>query len=276
MTVHIGIVGDSGDEGVIFCDSQASGEESEYHGVQKLFLGDDFLIGCAGSMAVIHRLFETLESQNVTADQLCDTVERFVVEDLTEAARHQFEVIALAANNSGIRVLTPSLFNAFGPPESFSCIGSGQTFVYRELSYEQKHRIERDTTTLAHLLLAVDNYAEAANESLTVDDWHLVGILFGGRAYLTGHPEIRPSFVSSQVRKDWSKNSQFYEEIRSLVEQIRSEISTSYAGFSAVQNGTLDQQSFPLFEASSNAVRNNLSILQTKLIEFTKWFDSVR
>ena len=84
----------------------------------------------------------------------------------------------------------PAVFTRIGRPSRFGSIGSGSEFVHRAFSQYGRLGINIPLDEIADLVVAVEDLAKAADESLTVDDSFMVGIVTNNRSYLMGDRRI--------------------------------------------------------------------------------------
>ena len=248
MTVHIAVSLPNSSAAVIYSDSQASTLTEEVHGAQKLYAGEDYLVGCAGSVAIIDRLFQHLhENANLDAHGLIRFVEQFLADELVPESRKMIEIVAITPSGgveAAIQQYAPSLFTHFGRRTSFCSIGSGAANVTRAMTRDQKNGISHLIASIVDLMVTADNLAEAAAESLTVDELHLVGILRNGRTYLLGHREIKARFLAPVLSQTgaWTTVSNAFEEVRAIVNTIKSETVVAQQTASVIRVGGLQAQ----------------------------------
>jgi hypothetical protein len=280
MTVHIAS-SDSAGNAVIFADSQASTKSSEFHGVQKLFVGEDFIVGCAGTVVIIEALFQRLQSTpNVTASNVTTMIEQFVDQQVSYAYRSQIAILALtpSAGNPAIQQWMPEVFNHFGSRVTWATIGSGSEFVDQARTRERKIGIERSSVTLHDMLVMIDDYAESANESLTVDDQHLVGFLRNDKAYIFGHLSISPQYSRVPQLLDqaiWTRASSEFDIVRAMISPIKSSLLVAQTALSPIQTGTfVSSVRVPDLEACNSAIATHRAQLEAQLDAFCAWYDT--
>lgn len=135
MTVHVATSLSDSTIAVIYSDSQGSGEAEESHGIQKLYAGEDYLVGCAGSLLIVQRLFRHLHAQaHLDAAGLIAFVERFVTDEVRPESRRLLDVVAITPSGGlepAIQRLVPSVFAHFDARTALCSIGSGADFVHR-------------------------------------------------------------------------------------------------------------------------------------------------
>jgi hypothetical protein len=233
---------------VVIADSQASTDRSESHGTQKLFAGEDFLIGAAGNMAIIRSLFDELQTGSRTnngvpimAASLEGCVTRFFQQEVQQAACPLVSILAISPSIDAraVRPFYPGLFRNFSRPTNFSAIGSGAEFVDRARQVHGQLGITFPEDSLADLLIAGEYYANAANESLTVDDCLHAGILIGGRAYLFGDPRIGLTHCNPALPSGWMGLAGSFAVLLQEIQTIRSEFQNVHRVFSALRTGNL-------------------------------------
>ncbi|HVA50917.1 MAG TPA: hypothetical protein VNH11_31535 [Pirellulales bacterium] len=281
MTVHIAASLRDGSEAVIFSDSQASSAVDEYHGEQKLYAGSDFVVGCAGSVSIIRHLFEVLHATpHVAAGNVANFIEEFLRDEVRPAMHSELHVLLLTdggGNCAAIRQFSPDTFTRFGGRVDFCSIGSGADFVYRAIGRDSKNGIAHALSSLTDLILAAENLAEAANESLTVDDLHLVGLLRHRRSYLMGHRAVPPQFAVQQLLDPsvWTKVSNEFEQLLALVKTIRSEVSIAQGTASLIKTSSLQVPNAQQLLAASHAVGLTRAALQSRIDAYCAWYDAL-
>ena len=136
-------------------------------------------------------------------------VQTFLEQRVRYEAQGEVELILATPNADDLAIQTfePRIFNGFGKRRNFDTIGSGAEFVHRAIGRDQAIGIVFNNTSLAHLLVQIGYFAEAANESLTVDDKFLLGILANNRTYLLGDINIIPSYAPAALTQAWPQAS---------------------------------------------------------------------
>lgn len=281
MTVHIAASLVDSSAAVIYADSQSSTSTDEVHGAQKLYAGEDYLIGCAGSMAIIQRLFQHLDAEaHLDAKGLIGYVEKFVVEEIRPESSRMIDVVAITPSGGpepGIQRFTPSLFLHFGTRTSLCSIGSGAEFVYRAMARDSKNGIPLSMASIVDLMVTADSLAEAANESLTVDDLHMVGLLRNGRTYLLGHRDIKAMHLAPalQAAGVWTTVSHGFEEVRAIVDTIKSETIAAQQNASLIRTGGLQAKHLAALQKSNGAVAASRAALEAKITDYCDWYDKL-
>jgi hypothetical protein len=178
-------------------------------------------------------------------------------------------------NDLAIQTFEPRIFKQFGKRRGFSTIGSGAAFVGSAIARDQQLGRVFNTSSLAHLLVLIAYYAEAANESLTVDDKFLVGFLTNNRTYLIGDRDIVPSYAPLQVTQHWSHASTSFDEIRAILKTLNGEVVEAQRRFSKVRDGSLAMPDMlPLLVASAS-IQNNLHVLAQRVADYRVWYDGI-
>jgi hypothetical protein len=280
MTCHIAMSG--GGAAAMLSDSQGSTDVSEFHGWQKQFVGPDFLLGVAGHGAILDALFDELHDRAhgpdpVTAATICDFVPTFLNDQVRYEAQREVGLILATpdANDRAIQTFEPRTFKRFGKRRSFSTIGSGAAFVHGASERDHQLGMVFNTSSLAHLLVLISYYAEAANESLTVDDKFLIGFLADNKTYLIGDRDIVPTYVPDQVTQHWSQAATSFDSIRAMLKTLNGEVVEAQRRFSKVRDGSLAMPDiFPLL-AASTSIRNNLQTLAQLVADYRVWYDGI-
>lgn len=281
MTVHIAASLPDASAAVIFSDSQASTSTDESHGAQKLYAGEDYLVGCAGSGAIIYRLFEKLhEEAALNAAGLMPFIEQFLQDEINPRARETIEILTLTPSGGpepAIRQFMPSHFLHFGSRATFSSIGSGASFVFRAIKRDGKNGIPFFLDSIVDLMLAADNLAEAATESLTVDDLHLVGILRNGRTYVLGHRDIVRTFFAPALSTvaAWTLVSQGLEEVVAIVDTIKAEVTNGQRTVSNMRKGAITAHDLHLLQNSNQAIAQSRAALDARINAYCGWYDAL-
>ena len=103
-------------------DSQMSTERVEYHGIQKQFVGNDFLLGGAGNHLIIAQVFDSLRDPAtgdciVEQDQIVSHVTKFLELKVTNRAIVTVSFLLVRPNpGNGYRIdlLLPATFRTAG------------------------------------------------------------------------------------------------------------------------------------------------------------------
>jgi ATP-dependent protease HslVU (ClpYQ) peptidase subunit len=271
MTCHVAIRGSDGL--VLFSDTQASSADTQYHGVQKQFVGSDFVLGCAGAMLVIRALFEELErTPGLSAATVERAVEHFLESEVTPEARRSIELVLGVP--SGIKTLVPAFFTHFRNENVLATIGSGAPFVYRAFGRDQKLGIQFGAPTLADLFVAAESNLDAAAESLTVDDLLMVSFLQSGRAYVMGAADVSVSTLPESIRLNWTEASEKCAVIVALCENIRGEFGEALRATSKARVSTLTQPDLDRIALANLEIARRRSELTARLTEYMTWYDS--
>lgn len=279
MTVHIGFSNDEG--AILLSDSQGSTTDAETHGNQKQFVGDNFIVGGAGHNGIIDRLFRFLDEQsNLPSANAPSVIEDFFE---TQIRREQFgrtTVLLLIPGdppfpNRKIRVFDPGTYAHFDEPSKCCAIGSGGPFVGRAWKHRNDLGIQFPSETLADLTVEAVFCAEAANESLTVDDRLMVSFLYNGRAYTMGEPEMRLDYAPSEVKTKWREVAQKWSDIRQKSNEIINEFREAARLFSGIRAGKLSAFHLNQFNSANQTIARRRSELETQLKDYFDWYDNL-
>ena len=281
MTCHVAFCSDVGS--IMFSDSQMSSDKAEYHGHQKQFVGNDFLLGGSGHGLVVQEVFRSLHDPKTgqcTVD--CTTVSDHIVAFLKSnvspraAAVTSFILVCQEKSNEhSIKVLQPSTFNSFIPRESFAVLGSGAELVEPAIDRDRMLAIFRRPRELVDMVVVGENYLEAASQSLTVDAQFTIGLLRSNNAYVMGDPAIEAQYAPPAIIGNWTDISKRYSEIMAQAQQIRGEIREAQRALSLIQEAKVDKAAIGTITASQASVKQNREELQTKIEEFLKWYDGI-
>jgi len=273
MTCHVALVGAGG--AVMLCDSQGSTDVSEMHGLQKMVAGKDFIVGGTGGMDLINAVFEQLmiDIAGVTADNaakyLFDTIDKLV----WPGARHNVEF--LLTTETAVHAILPGTFRTARNRGIFSSVGSGASFVFRAFGRDSQLGILIPNNTLPDTFATAETYLDAANESLTVDDELTLGIVSGGRTYLTGDPTVRLNFAPDELKQNWPAASVYFKQIRGIAQTMRGELRTAQQHLSPIRTGELgpaNHTEMDVRNASIQALRNDLIVAMGK---FMGWYEAI-
>ncbi len=281
MTCHIAI--SSGHYAVMFSDSQGSTDTEERHGLQKQFAGGDYLIGGAGNALVLKVLFEKLaagvayDGSAITAANIHDFVQGFVENEVQPQASDSIQVIIATPDATGraVRCFYPELLRSFDARTSMAAIGSGAEFVFRAFRRDSSTGITHELASLPDMLVLVENLANAANESLTVDDSFLVGFLCNGKAYLMGDRRIQPLHTPAALQNAWSEATNRFEEIMAAVRTMASEIHAAQEACCSVRTGVVSQADVQRMISHSLAIGQHRQVITLRLNDYVLWYDQL-
>jgi hypothetical protein len=223
MTFHIALSSTAGS--VMLSDSQGSTETSEMHGVQKQYIGEDLLVGGAGSSLVLTALFDALSARGEhDAAGLAAFIEDFFEREVRLNAMAQAEIVIVTPDADGrtVQRLMPGVLARFSRRAQMGLVGSGASFAARAVHRDRAIGVEWTMASLADLLAFAYDCADAANESLTVNDEFMLGFLVNGRAYAMGDEAIRPAHIPNRIQSKWGMVSNYYkQDILPIVRSIR-------------------------------------------------------
>ena len=281
MTCHVAFSSDAGT--IMFSDSQLSTDKTEYHGHQKQFVGNDFLLGGSGHGLVVEEVFRSLKDPAtgiciVDCNKVADHIVTFLKTKVSERAAAATSFILAHPDNGNthsIRVLEPYIFSSFIPKGSFAVLGSGAELVRPAIERDRMLALFRQPTELVDMVVAGENYLEAATQSLTVDAQFTVGVLRSKGAYLMGDAGINMQYAPPAVVAQWKDVAKRYAEIMAQAQQIRGEIREAQRVLSLIQVAKVDKAAIAAINASQSSVMQNRRELQTRIDDYLKWYDSI-
>ncbi len=279
MTVHIALA--NGTEAVLFSDSQGSTNVAESHGFHKQFVGNNYAVGAAGHGGIIMRLFAYLNSElgvesDFSASEVSGKIESFLSEEVRQKYWEAISILLVTADGgTAIRQFDPGVFSKAGPATGFATIGSGAEFVSRALNRHNELGIALPAHSLADLIVAATHYAEAANESLTVDDLLSVAFVANGRSYLLGEAEVNVWLARRAVIQSWRTIASRWEKVSAIVRTINAEIREAQRSFSNIRTGSIDSVLIAKITASNQAVLAQRAQLLQALNEFMTYYDGL-
>ena len=158
---------------------------------------------------------------------------------------------------------------------SFAVLGSGADLVEPAFQRDRMLALFRQPRELVDMVVAGENYLEAATQSLTVDAQFTVGLLRSKSAYLMGDAAIEMHYAPPPVVAKWSEASKRYEEIIAQAQQIRGEIREAQRVLSLIQVAQIDKAAIAAIVASQSSVEQNRQELQAKIEDYVKWYDGI-
>jgi len=283
VTVHIALA--NAGTALLASDSQASDDTSEVHGWQKQFAGPDFLVGVAGLGLVLDELFGRLqEATEPGANQLVsgglkDFIENFAAREIQPPARSQIEIVTVTPpgpDGHAVQVFLPGVFTHLGRPSGFDSIGSGAEFVQRVFSLYNRLGIAIPLGEVADLVVAVEDFAKAADESLTVDDSFMLGIITNGRSYLMGDRRISLRFAPDPLKQQWTEAANRFHNIMAAARAMNGAMLSVQRELSAIRTGNLTQAHLDAIRESNDVVitTSRQSLIQ-QLQAFFAWYDGL-
>jgi hypothetical protein len=283
VTVHIGLANPAA--ALLVSDSQSSDNISESHGWQKQFAGPDFLVGLAGLGLVSDELFPRLQTATARgANRLVSGgvrafIEQFVAQELKEAVCSEVEILVVTppdAEGNAVHVFRPGVFTHFGRASYFGSMGSGAEFVVRAFSQYQRLGIELPFDEVADLVVAVEDFAKAADESLTVDDSFLVGIVTDNKSYLMGDERINLEYAPDALRQQWAKAANSFHNIMAAARAINGEMVLVQRELSAIRTGAITQTNLDAIRDSNDvAIATSRQSLVQQLQDYFGWYDGL-
>jgi hypothetical protein len=271
MTCHVALTGRN--FGILLSDSQGTAGHSLFHGWQKQVVGENFLLGVAGSGLALEELHSAVHERQ--PPDPAQFVRDFVNEQLTATARDQVEIVLVHSNPPVVRQFIPGHLTDWCRPGNFGAIGSGAEYVNRARARDEALGLTYVPTSLLDGLLWTLEYAQVSDESVTVDDRYLVGMLLEGRSYLFGDADLRVSRANPRLQEQWRTASQHYEMLQDLCSTIQAE---SVAIQSAVQNarrGVWTDAEQQAVSSSSAAIHTMREAFKKELVAFIQWYDAL-
>jgi len=276
MTCHAGMAGQN--SAFLFSDSQGSTHDEEAHGYQKQYIGSDYLLGYAGSVAIGFAAFEWLsEADDHDSQTLPALLQQFVNEELRPAAYDSIQFIfALHKNGSPvIQTYMPGTYLKPASPKGFGTIGSGSTFVYRMHQHDARAGIAANGTAPIDILVAMERLTRAADQSLTVDSQYMLGMLWGGRSYVTGDADLGIRYAHPKLIESWPAASAHYNEMMGLLQAIRGETQEAFRQFSKIRHETLSQSDLASMSTANESILQLRQDLSHRAAQFTNWYDDL-
>ena len=279
MTVHIALANQ--DHAVLFSDSQGSTDRSEFHGWHKQFVGNNFAVGVAGHGWILSRLFDHLQSQfstdkDATTNDVSKSIEQFIKTDVRTEMQGTVSVLLLGFDNAGeigVSQFEPGVFHSFNRRIKFGSIGSGSEFVGIANARNDALGLGLPFGTIADLLISAVHYAEAANESLTVDDLLSAVLFANGKTYLLGEPEVVVTYAHAEVLKQWHKIGGYWQMLRAQVDVISGEIREATRLFSSIRSATLAAADLNAIALMNQSVESNRVALESAIATYFDFYD---
>jgi hypothetical protein len=262
---------------VMFSDSQGSTIASETHGWQKQCVGKDFLVGCAGHGLIINALMPAVDKAVAAGTVDSTNIETFITTFMTTevAANVRAQIQVLVALPTELKWYVPEVLVRFlRCSEYLASIGSGSEFVNRAFMRNLRQGIFHGTETLADTFVAIEDFSDAANESLTVDDRFTVGVLSNGKTYLMGHGDINVNLVPPQIAARWRSDvAPRFDEILGIARAIRGEIREARRQLASLRVGAFDVPHIQQLLVHNGAIGATRQVLQQKVAEYLQWYD---
>lgn len=281
MTCHVAV--SSADFAVFFADSQATSayEQSESHGAQKIFAGPDFLLGFAGSGLIGNLVFSKLraavDAGTVKAAQLEPFIKSVLQNEVRQPRWGDVGFICATPSSDGkwVQTYDPGELVNFSPRLNFATIGSGSTFVYRTVGIANEAGIGPQWQCIATGLAAAKQLIDAADESLTVDSTHLLGICWNSRAYILGDIAIEPRFARDNIKSRWKEVAKAFDEIIAILKAMVEETKQAQRSAHPTCLGQIAPTDTARITAASNSVAKDIVRLTQRVKDFITWHDTV-
>lgn len=272
MTCHV--VQRCGKGLIALADSQMSGPQQEFHGAVKIIAGDGWLVGGAGIGLVIFALFEHLDKEKPKPEAVATAVEWFLSNEVTEpmAANSMFYV----ATQNTLQTIQPAIFKHARNAGGFTTIGSGAEFVTRAHARERALGILPSSDTLADLFVAVETSLLVADESLTVDNLLLMGLIVDGKSYLVGDKGVKPQRGPAKVISEWGSAADQFAALRNQANTIRGEREQAQRFLSPIATGSLDLKSWQDLESTNVSIGRLRGQLSASIQNLLDWYDARR
>ena len=268
---------------VLFSDSQLSTDRVEYHGEQKQFVGDDFLLGGAGLAVVMQELFKSLNDRQQgqcmeKGPEIGKYVTDFLRKEVTGPAAGQTSFVLVYQTERGENViehLQSAIFHSFRRQGRIFTLGSGAALVQPAIDRDAKVGVFLRPEQLGDMMVVGEGYLEAAGQSLTVDGQFVVGLLRRGKAYVMGDAGVKLNHAPKELIGCWEKAARQYAEIMACAQTIREEVRTAQRAVAVLQTGRLEKKYLEQLEACRLSVQSNRDVLQGKLNKYCQWYDGV-
>jgi hypothetical protein len=255
-------------------DSQGSTNYSESHGLQKLVPISDFLIGGTGAGDLIRVVNDYLTSDTtINAANIKVRLVEVVDELIRPGVQSELEFVV--ATEKSLLSYQPGRFKKPTEDEYIAWAGSGGEFVRRAWLRDLYLGIGSPLRTLGDTFVAAEAFLDAANESLTVDDKLMLGIVAGGRTYVTGERDIYPLYAPDPLVNAWNLAAQRFRIIKTLAEQIRSELKNAQRSLSSVKVSGLGSGEIASIEASNLSIGTMRTQLDAELQSYMGWYDGL-
>lgn len=278
MTVHIAFAENG--NAVVLSDSQGSTLESELHGIHKQFAGGNYVVGVAGHGGIgehlRYHLGQSLGAAPKDSQQIQTEIQGYFDGEVREPVRAKSQVLVAAHSSTTdveIRVFTPGVFNKFSPPQRSAMIGSGAEFAGRTREHDRTLGISIPTQSLSDKIIAAVYYANAADESLTVDDKLFCTLLTNGRAYMLGDASVPPDYADPRVQSNWPLISTDWQEMVNYANAISHEIVQANRTFSHIRYDAFEQMHLNALREASEEVAKQHAGLTQKVDDFLRCYD---
>jgi len=169
----------------------------------------------------------------------------------------------------------PSVFRCFSSPTSFNAIGSGAEFVWKANARNSLLGIGMPIGTIAEMIVSAIHYAEAANESLTVDDLLSVVLFINGRTFLLGEKEVSVRISYPKVIENWRQIAEKWIEFRTRSMAIESEFREATRFLSLIRSGNLEEIRLQDFKRINLAIASSLIEFNEAIVDFCKYYDAL-
>ena len=124
--------------------------------------------------------------------------------------------------------------------------------MLRAFSQYERLGINISFNEVADLVVAVEDFAKAADESLTVDDSFMVGIVTNNRSYLMGDRRINLRYAPDPLRQQWEQAANRFQNIMAAARAINGEMVLMQRELSAIRTGTITQANLDAIRDSND------------------------
>ena len=163
-----------------------------------------------------------------------------------------------------------------GRPSRFGSIGSGAEFVHRALSQYDRLGIEIALGEIVDLVVAVEDFAKAADESLTVDDSFMLGMITNGKSYLLGDRRISLRFAPDPLKQQWVEAANRFHNIMAAARTINGAMVTVQQELSVIRTGGLTEANLDAIRDSNDVlIKASRQSLIQQLQAFLAWYDGL-
>jgi hypothetical protein len=242
-------------------------------------------VGVAGLGLVLGELFDRLQEATAPGpDQPLAAgvrafIEQFIAQEVQAPARAKIEIIVVTppdAKGNAVQVYRPGVFSRMGRASSFGSIGSGAEFVFRAFSQHARLGMAIPIDEAADLVVAIEIFARAADESLTVDDSFMLGIITNNRSYLMGDRRIDLRYAPDPLRQQWAHSANSFHNIMAAARAINGEMVRVQQELSAIRTGALDQANLDAIRDSNDLViTTTRQALIQQIQDYFVWYDAL-
>ena len=126
----------------------------------------------------------------------------------------------------------------------------------------------------ADLLVAIEIFARAADESLTVDDSFMLGIVTSNRSYLMGDRRIDLQYAPDPLQQQWAQAANSFHNIMAAGRAINGEMVRVQQELSPIRSGAINQANLDSIRDSNDLVITpTRAALIQQLQDYFVWYD---